>query len=237
MAYYDTPQNYEGTIAGTLRVKGTGAIPVSTTAQGYSYPQDSIYFIEITQGGVSGTAQFAWGQGTNLTSGAGVLSSPNPINLSNGVQVYFPAGPTYNLADVFVISCSSDTSSSLPRYEMWPRPIGSPFTYPYQYVCKAPALSDDDPSLPNFIARRGDVLVEMALTNLALWPGTADSPNPYRDVAASNIHRANADKLIFELEKKDDETGIKDLTYQNLPYMGPWRDGSWLQRHAMYPDY
>lgn len=236
MAYYDTTQNRQGIIEPTLRIQGTGSIPVSATAVGYSYPQNSIYSITITQGGNTGVAQFSWSQGSNITSGAGIVTSPSPIDLSNGVQVYFPAG-LYVAGDIFVISCTSDATTGVPRYEMWPRPVNSPFVYPYQYACKLPQLSEENPVLPNFVARRGDVLVEMALTNLALWPGTSDQPNPYRDVSVANIHRANAERMIYELEKKDDDTAIKDLTYQNLPYMGPWRDGSWLQRHAMYPDY
>jgi len=236
MAYYDTTQNHQGIIGPALRIQGSGSTPVTTTAVGYSYPEDSIYSITITQGGNSGTAQFSWLQDTGTTSGTGVITSLNPIDLSNGVQVFFPAG-VYVAGDVFVISCQADATSGLPRFEMWPRPINSPYVYPYQYACKLPALSDENPVLPNFVARRGDVLVEMALTNLALWPGTADSPNPYRDVNVANIHRATAERLIYELEKKDDDTGIKNLTYQGLPYMGPWRDGSWLQRHAFYPDY
>jgi hypothetical protein len=100
---------------------------------------------------------------------------------------------------------------------------------------KLPALTDDNPVLPPPIASRGDVLVEMALTNLALWPGTSEQPNPYRDISVSNVHRITAEKLIYELEKKDDEFAIKDLVYQGLPFMGPWQDGSWLQRHAIYP--
>jgi hypothetical protein len=237
MAYYDTTQNSQGSVAGALPVRGSGSVPVSTTSTGYTYPINSIYSIEITTGGASGVAQFRWAQDSGTTSGANVLTSVNSIDLSNGVQVYFPAIGTYNLGDVFVIACSADTTTGVPRYEMWPRPIGSPYVYPYQYAAKIPALSDLAPQLPNFVARRGDVLLEMALTNCALWPGTADTPNPYRDVAAANIHRANSEKLIYELEKKDDDTAIKDLSYQNLPFMGPWRDGSWLQRHAMYPDY
>lgn len=234
LAFYDYTQNLTGTVETTLQVHGSGASPVSTTALGYTYPQDSLYSVEITTGGSSGTAAFKWSQGTGITAGTAVLSDTSPIDLSNGVQVYFPVG-TYVLGDVFVISCHAQAVSGVPRYELWPRPIGAPYVYPYLYAAKLPALSDEQPQLPNFIARRGDVLLEMALTNLALWPGTANQPNPYRDLAASNMHRQNSERMIYELEKKDDDTAIKNLTYQGLPFMGPWQDGSWLQTHAIYP--
>lgn len=235
MAFYDYTQNRQGSIAPTLQVHGSGPAPVSTSAAGYSYPLDSIYSVEITTGGIVGSAQFSWSQDSGTTAGALVVTDSSPIDLSNGVQVYFPAG-TYVLGDVFVIACKADSTSGLPRYEMWPRPIGASYVYPYIYTKKLPDLTDLQPQLPDYIARRGDVLLEMALTNLALWPGTANQPNAYRDPGVSNVHRANADRMIYELEKKDDEVAIKDLVYQGLPFMGPWRDGSWLQSHALYPD-
>lgn len=234
MAFYDYTQNLTGTVAPALQVHGAGAVPVSTAALGYSYPQDTTYSVEITTGGASGVAAFKWSQDNGVTAGTLVLTDTNPIDLSNGVQVYFPVG-TYVLGDVFVIPCKADATSGVPRYEMWPRPIGASYVYPYLYVKKLPALTDEQPQLPEFIARRGDVLLEMALTNLALWPGTANQPNPYRDVATSNIHRTNAERLIYELETKDDSTAIKNLVYQGMPFMGPWQDGSWLQTHALYP--
>ncbi len=234
MAFYDYTQNLTGTVESTLQVSGTGAVPVSTTSLGFTYPEDQLYSIKITTGGASGTAAFSWSQGTGITSGSAVLSSTSPIALSNGVQVYFPVG-TYVLGDVFVISCKANAVSGVPRYEMWPRPIGASYVYPYLYCKKLPALSDEQPQLPEFIARRGDVLLEMALTNLALWPGTPNQPNPYASPGTSNIHRVKAEQLIYELEVKDDDTGIKNLVYQGLPFMGPWQDGSWLQTHALYP--
>jgi hypothetical protein len=235
LAFYDYTRNTAGSVGSVLQASGSGAQPVSTTADGYSYPQDGIYVIQIATGGASGAATFNWRQETGITSGAGVLTGTSAINLSNGVQVYFPVG-TYVLGDVFVIPCRTDRTSGVPRYEMWPRPIDATYVYPYIYMKKLPALTDEDPGLPPFISRRGDVLIEMALTDLALWPGTANQPNPYLNSSVSNIHRNVADKLIYELEKKDDETAIKDLVYSGLPYAGPWRDGSWLQTHAIYPD-
>lgn len=234
MAFYDYTQNLSGTIAATLQVHGSGAVPVSTTALGFTYPQDSTYSVEITTGGIVGTAAFKWQQDTGTTAGTLVTTSSSPIDLSNGVQVYFPAG-TYVLGDVFVIVCKAQAVSGVPRYEMWPRPIGASYVYPYMYAAKLPALTDEQPQLPEFIARRGDVLLEMALTNLALWPGTSNQPNPYVNPGVSNIHRIAAEKMIYELETKDDSTAIKNLVYQGLPFMGPWQDGSWLQTHALYP--
>ncbi len=234
LAFYDYTQNLSGTVASAVQVHGSGAVPVSTTSLGFTYPQDSLYSVEITTGGASGIAVFKWSQDNGTTAATGVTTDTAPIGLSNGVAVYFPVG-TYVLGDVFVIACKANAVSGVPRYELWPRPIGAPYAYPYLYASKLPALSDDQPQLPEFIARRGDVLLEMALTSLALWAGTPDNPNPYRDVAVSNTHRMTAEKMIYELETKDDSIAIKNLTYSGLPFMGPWLDGSWLQTHALYP--
>jgi hypothetical protein len=235
LAFHDYTRNTQGQVGGVLAVAGSGPAPVAGTSQGYSYPQDSIYVVQIATGGSSGAATFNWRQETGITQGAGLLTSTGFTSLSNGVQVAFPVG-TYVAGDLFVIPCKTDKTSGVPRYELWPRPVNVPEVYPFVYTKKLPALTDETPTLPQYVARRGDVLIEMALANFSLWPGTPNQPNPYRDVAASNIHRANAEKLIYELEKKDDDTANKDLTYQGLPFMGPWRDGSWLQTHAIYPD-
>ncbi len=232
LAFYDNTNNSQGVIAPAIQIIGSGAAPISTTEFGYSYPQDSIYTVRITTGGVSGVAEFSWEQDAGTTSGTAVVSDPSPIGLSNGVEVYFPAG-TYVLGDTFVIRCSSDTTSGLARYEMWPRPFSTPYAYPYLYAAKLSALSDLQPQLPQRIARRGDVLLEMTLAQLSLWPGTQDQPNPYASPVTAGIHSTKAEKMLYELEKQDEEVSMKDLIY-TLPFQGPWRDGSWLQTHAMY---
>src|ERR1043166_7159237 len=72
-------------------------------------------------GDASGTAVFTWKQDSGAAN-PGVLTSTTPIDLSNGVQVYFPVG-TYTVGDVFIIQCKAQTVSGVPRYELWPRPI------------------------------------------------------------------------------------------------------------------
>lgn len=234
LAFLDYTRNTQGRVGDTIRAKGVGAAPVFTTANGYSYPQDSVYVVEISTSGASGTATFRWEQTPGIAQGTGLLTSASPVDLASGVQVYFPVGG-YVAGDVFVTVAKTDATSGVPRYELWPRPVGVNRVYSYLYAKKLPALTDEDPALPPFIARRGDVLVEMALAPLALWPGTANQPNSYRDPQVAQMHAAKAERLIYELEKKDDDTAIRDLAYAELPYMGPWRDGSWLQSHAVYP--
>jgi hypothetical protein len=233
-AFYDYTANYQGTIGPVFQVGGTGAAPVSTTTTGYSYPSASTYVIQITTGGTVGSVIFEWRQDNGAyTTNVAVLNS-NPIILSNGVQVYFPAG-TYNLGDIFIINASTEPVPSVPRYELWPRPINAFYVLPYLYIKLLPELTDAQPQLPPFVAQRGDVLLEMALQKCAQWPGTASMPNPYYNLQLAERHRITAEQLINELEKYDDNTGLQDITYQNWPfYPAPWLDGRWNQDHAIY---
>lgn len=232
-AFLDYTQNFQGTVGPVLQVVGSGPDPVSTTTLGYSFPSDSVFGVRISTGGAVGTCEFIWNQdGGTYLSATVVTDSDTVFDLAGGVQVYFPAG-TYVVGDTFVIACKADSISGVPRYELWPRAINTPYVYPYIYAAKLPDLSDAAPQLPPFIARRGDVLLEMALEKLALWPGTETRANPYASAVNARTHHIQAETMIYELEKKDDDTATKDIVYQNLGYApAPWMDGAYLQNHA-----
>lgn len=232
--FYDYTANYQGDIQPILQVGGSGPSPISTTSQGYSFPTASTYSLQITTGGAVGAAVFKWKQDDgSYTTGVAVPDS-QPIDLSNGVQVYFPAG-VYVVNDIFIINCTTEPVPSVPRYELWPRPINAFYVLPYLYIKLLPELTDSQPQLPPFVAQRGDVLLEMSLQKAATFPGTATTPNPYYNLGIADRHEAKANMLIYELEKYDDNTGSQDISYQNMP-MGPspWLDGNWLQSHAVY---
>lgn len=233
-AFYDYTANYEGDIHPILQVAGSGASPVSTTSQGYSFPSASTYSIQITAGGAVGSVVFQWKQDSgSYTNGVAVLDS-NPLDLSNGVQVYFSAG-TYVTGDVFIINCTTEPVPSVPRYELWPRPISAFYVLPYLYIKLLPALTDSQPDLPPFVAQQGNVLLEMGLQKAAQFPGTATKPNPYYNLALADRHGAKAEALMNVLERLDDDTGSQDITYQEWPWASmPYLDGNWVQTHAPY---
>ena len=254
-AFYDNTPNFSGQIGPAIQIAGSGAYPVSTSSIGYTFPANSVYTIQIVQGGPSGTATFRWRQdpATNTAlfdeggfdaGGFGgvtgwspeIPTSTDAIQLSNGVAVYFPAA-IYVANDYFIIQCVSQVTSSVARYEIWPRPINTPVVYPYLYRKIPPALSDDQPALPTSISNRGDVILEMALERCASWPGTNTQRNSYYDLRNADRHFKKSEMLIYELEKKDDDIAIKDMSYTTMPYYpAPWLDGSWLQSHAIYPN-
>ena len=232
-AFYGYTATYLGTIDPVLQVRGSGAVPVSTTGSGYSFPANGTFTVEITTSGASGAATFQWKFGSGAYTTA-VTTDVNPIDLAYGVQVYFPVG-TYVIGDTFIINVTAGVLSGVPRYELWPRPIATPYVYPFLYVARHDDLSDTNPVLPEFIARRGDVVLEMALACCARFPGTDhDHPNIYYDLSLADRHQTAADKMVNELETQDDNVGMKNLTWANsMEYApSPWLDGSYLQSHA-----
>jgi hypothetical protein len=223
-----------GTVAPPMQVNGTGPIPGSGTATGYTYPINSIYVITVGTGGIVGTATFAWRQDDNATI-SGVITSNDPIELSNGVSVYWPDG-TYVSGDVFIVQCTAIQSGALVRNELWPWPINAQYNYPVVYISRPPDLSDDNPAIPNNIP--GYVILERALESAAMWPGTDTNKNLYYGVQISATHRNRFLDEINKLELTDDALATKDFVWSQMPYYPlPWADGSYLQSHAYYNGY
>jgi len=232
-SFLDYTPTYSGKVAAVLQVRGTGPAPVSVSSYGYTYPANSVYTVEITTGGAPGGALvFKWKKDSGAYTTAVAVPDSNALDLSNGVQIYFPAD-TYILGDVFIIQCTAETVPSVARYEMWPRPVNSQYVYPYIYVMRLDELTDEKPNLPQPIGLRGDVLLEMALEKCAQFPGTETTRNPYYDLVLARQHGNKAETLIYEMEKRDDDIAETDLTYWNLARMPvPWLDGAWQQQHA-----
>jgi hypothetical protein len=121
----------------------------------------------------------------------------------------------------------------LPRYEIWP-PQFSAKPYPFLYEARATDLNDTGASLPRYI--RGDVLVEGALWQAALWPGAdRENPNPYFNLSLASQHKENFLRDVYDMERQDDEMSDIDVTYQSVPKnMAPlaYGDSRYMQSHA-----
>lgn len=231
----------QGSVGAIMRVAGAGPAPVATTTFGYSYPAAATYVVTVSAGGVPGddTLAFTWFRITEGTatapSNAQLVPDSDPINLSDGTQVYFPAA-TYVTDNVFVVNCQQDAvqPQTSPRYEMWPHPMTQLYYYPFLYVSKIPAFDETNPQLPPFVRR--DVILELALEKCAMFPGvSADAPNPYFSLALAVRHRTTYERMAMDLEIKDDATAIRDFVYQDqTPWAPmPFSDGSWLRDHAI----
>lgn len=233
----------QGSVGQVQRISGAGAVPVSSDdGGGYTYPVDATFVVVVTTGGAPGDSSlaFQWfriaGSTTTPVTGPLIVNDNSFISMSDGVGVYFPQA-TYNVNDTFTFACQQQTTQSAPRYELWPHPQNNVYNYPFLYVMQIPDFGVDRPQLPPMWSRRGDVLLEMALGKAAEIPGSADAPNPYYSPVAAARHAAKAETLIYELEKKDDETALRDLNNMSIPFAPvPWLDGSYLQSHA-WPGY
>lgn len=235
VAALDYTTAYTGAVAASLQVRGTGPGPTSTNqGQGYTGANDAIFTVEVTTGGTATNAIFKWKKDSGAYL-AGVVTDTIPQDLSDGVEIFWPAVNVYVVGDVFVIRCTASLSGGLPRYEFWPHKKSN-YVFPYLYEARATDLTDAGATLPRYI--RGDVLLKMALAEAAQWPGpSADKPNPYYNVTLARDLKAEAERYIYELERQDDLTFEDDLTYQMYQSMPmaplPFGSAQWLQAHAI----
>lgn len=234
VAFKDYTTQYGGVVGPVIPVAATGTAPVSTTTTGYSYVQDATYIIKITSTGAAGTATFQWMRAGQVAFTASIPTDASfAQDLDGGVQVYWPAG-TYNNGDLFVINAKSLVTAGVPRHELWPSPSTSGYLYPYTYIAKEYELTAQSPTLPPFIANRGEILLEMGLEKAASTPGP-DGNNPYFNLTLAGRHATKATELIYDLETNDEEVGVTNLSYQPYPfYPAPWETGQWQQSHAPF---
>lgn len=210
--------------------------PVSTTSTGYSYVVNATYIIQVVTGGTVGTATFKWLRSGQIAFSAPVLTSLSAQDLSDGVQIYWPAAVSYTSGDLFIINCVSQVSQSVPYYELWPAPTFSAYLYPYIYTAKETALTVEQPQLPPTIANRGEVLLEGALQKCAEFPGTGmGSPNIYYNLNQAKYHMGRLEMMMEDLMRNDEEIGVSLIDYESYPFApAPWDTGQWQQTHAPY---
>ena len=237
VVYRDFASLYGGVIGPVIPVTSpTDPAPISTTTVGYSYVANATYIIQVIGGGPSGAATYTWMRAGQLAFQPPATTSDQPSDLSDGVQIYWPDGVNYVAGDLFVINCVSQVSSNAPRYELWPGPTYSGYLYPYIYIAKEYDLTVQSPTLPPFIANRGEVLLEMALEKCSEFPGTdADHPNIYHDLRQAKYHADKVKDMLIDLERNDEEVGVTNIDFQMYPYApSPWFDGQWEQTHAPF---
>lgn len=227
--------SFGGTVGPVIGVANVGSTPpVSTTTTGFSYVANATYILQIVGGGASGTATFQWMRAGQTAFTGPVLTSTDAVDLMDGVQVYFPTG-TYVANDLFIINCQALATQGSPLVELWPGPTYNGYLYPYQYYAKEYDLTAANPTLPPFIANRGEVLLEMALSKAATYPGTVDQPNPYYSLALSGMHNSRFENMMVDLERNDEEIGCTRVDYKDYPMArGPWFDGHWRASHAPF---
>jgi hypothetical protein len=158
------------------------------------------------------------------------------------------AGTTYVVADLDYVSIESGLAVAdgtaitvpVPRFELWPhRKVD--YSWPFLYKTRVTDLDDSSATLPRYV--RGDVLLELALMEAAIWPGDGIKKNPYAGEWRMEYHRRKlyGDQrrglvgMIPEMERQDNEIFQQDVAYaqnQNFaPY--PFFDTDFMQNHAL----
>lgn len=132
----------------------------------------------------------------------------------------------------YVLADRMFTSTGLPQFEAWPY-AGSAQTLYYMYLRRPDDLVDfdDTPIWPI----RTDAIVAGALADVARWPGTRETPNPYfaRPEYWKAYEMEFEDKMI-EIERRDESifmTQLQNYPYSNLPFAP--LSAAFIQAHAI----
>ena len=94
------------------------------------------------------------------------------------------------------------------RYEWYPRP-SSAGVYPMLYVARPAAPADTD-TLVGVLAERTDVLELGALASCARYPGTADRPNAYFNLALARDLSQEFEEVAQQINLRDDDQVPQD---------------------------
>lgn len=230
LAWLDYTAGQSGVVAQPVQTVGSGPSPGTTGI--YTGPNNALFTVQITTGGASGTAAFKWKKDGGAYT-TGVTTATTALDLQDGVQIHFPTG-TYVLGDVWGISVTAGANAGLQRYEVWPH-IQMIYVLPYLYEKAPPDIALPGATIPRAIT--GDVILEGALEDAAMWPGpSADKPNPYYRLELSDRHRKQFEKMVDELEVRDEDQALHSTVYQEFsglpfavcPALG---DSNWLQSH------
>jgi hypothetical protein len=233
----DYANTYSGSVDAAVIASGSGNKPVSSGE--YTGDEDAIYTIQVTTGGVGGTAVFKWKKDeaaftTGVTSDA-VLGN----QLSDGVVVSWDSATTFTLNDIFVIRTHANRVPGSPRVELYPYSSSS-IVIPYLYVCRYPDVTDENVQLPGALAHRGDIILEKALEFASAWQGTEDRPNTANQINRRDYHGATWLVQISQLVRQDNALFQRAvLPSVRLPF-APWpfAGGGNLQEYDppyMYP--
>jgi hypothetical protein len=95
------------------------------------------------------------------------------------------------------------------QYQYWPRPTAAR-SYPAIYNKQA-ALLTDTSVLRGVLADQIEVLVDGALAEAALWPGTQDLPNRYFNPTVAQAKRVAFLDGVQHLSLRDDDQAPDDL--------------------------
>lgn len=152
------------------------------------------------------------------------------LNAMDPQRTFF--GQPYLLADRMFNNATAGASAPVPQYEAWPFNSSARTLY-YTYIIRGTDLIQDD-DIPIWPIR-SDAIVKGALSDVAKWPGTADTPNPYfAHPEYWKAYEGEFEDMMIEIERRDEDIYMAQL--EQWPYSAFNRiaptSASWLQTHV-----
>lgn len=223
-----------GSVSPLMVAVGSNNDASPLTSGTYTGRTDSLIIITITTGGDSGVAAFTWAK-DNGTPNPGIVSTPQPFALQEGVNIQFPSGFNYVQGDVFVCKVRPGFTTSVPQYELWPYSMNQR-VYPFLYDKRFPDIDDPTGLVPPFID--ADVLVKGALADVCRWKGSDSRTNTMYGLDTAMSFEKEFQAKVAELEREDDEVYETDVRYQMDTYSmlqcAPFPYGAnWAQSHGV----
>jgi hypothetical protein len=224
LSFYDYSTSVSGVVKDAIQVKGSGAAPVSSGD--YTGGVSAVFTVEVLD-----SEHYRWRKNSgpwtssvyidqslqHLQEGVYVTWVPRYIQLPEPLPLPPAAG------DLFTIVAEAISSPGLPRYELYPHQTVRQIL-PARYIRYFGDLSDTNAVIPRAI--RGDVLLEGALVEAAIWPGPSGNEiNPYAQVSRRVFHEERFTKMVEELAREDNEIHQQNL-FDHAEFVPlPWGGG------------
>ncbi len=97
------------------------------------------------------------------------------------------------------------------RYELWPRPLPASKTYAYRFIKRPPLLSAASDRA--FYPLRGDTIRKGAMSELAMWPGTASLKNSFYNLDQHRTLEQEFQLSLAEAWREDNEISQTAVQY------------------------
>ena len=120
------------------------------------------------------------------------------------------------------------------QFELWPF-ANTNKNYPYYYIRRPETLTDASTFLGP-LAVEGNIMVNLALAEAAMWPGFEDRKNPYYDKALAQMKMKQAEDDLNRIEVLDEEiymTWLETVSWINRLQFAPI-DSRYLQSHDQH---
>lgn len=114
----------------------------------------------------------------------------------------------------------------IQRYELWPRITGETSIILQYYAHSELSAKDDRP----IDVLYPETLVHGALMELAMWPGTAQKPNPFHDLNTYTQYKAAFEAALHDSEMRDINLDQRMINYDSTGLRYPI-DAKFFQNH------